>query len=61
MLKFIVKHGRSEMGVPEFGWTTQKVFHLMNLLVNGCKVATNFLHFLRIMVYRLNSFSDRFL
>ncbi|KAJ0753942.1 putative protein-serine/threonine kinase [Helianthus annuus] len=25
------------MGVPEFGWTTQKVFHLMNLLVNGCK------------------------
>ncbi|KAJ0526553.1 putative protein-serine/threonine kinase [Helianthus annuus] len=25
------------MGVPELGWTTQKVFHLMNLLVNGCK------------------------
>ncbi|MFS7963865.1 hypothetical protein Hanom_Chr08g00743321 [Helianthus anomalus] len=34
-LEFIMKYGRSEMGVPEFGWTTQKVFHLMNLLDYG--------------------------
>lgn len=23
------------MRVPEYGWTTQKVFHLMNFIVNG--------------------------
>jgi len=23
------------MRVPEYGWTTQKVFHLMNFVVNG--------------------------
>ncbi|PWA90335.1 hypothetical protein CTI12_AA101350 [Artemisia annua] len=33
---------RIQMRVPEFGWTTQKVFHLMNFVVNGCKVATHF-------------------
>ncbi|KAJ0438306.1 hypothetical protein HanHA300_Chr16g0612451 [Helianthus annuus] len=26
------------MRVPELGWRTQKVFHLMNFVVNGCKV-----------------------
>ena len=26
---------RIQRRVPEFGWTTQKVFHLMNFLVNG--------------------------
>lgn len=28
---------RIQMRVPEFGWTTQKVFHLMNFLVNGLR------------------------
>lgn len=26
---------RIELRVPEYGWTTQKVFHLMNFIVNG--------------------------
>ncbi|KAG8097488.1 hypothetical protein GUJ93_ZPchr0013g36968 [Zizania palustris] len=26
---------RIQVRVPEFGWTTQKVFHLMNFIVNG--------------------------
>jgi hypothetical protein len=28
---------RIHLRVPEYGWTTQKVFHLMNFVVNGCK------------------------
>lgn len=28
---------RIQLRVPEYGWTTQKVFHLMNFVVNGCK------------------------
>ncbi|KAI4342920.1 hypothetical protein MLD38_027483 [Melastoma candidum] len=28
---------RIEMRVPEYGWTTQKVFHLMNFVVNGVR------------------------
>ncbi|KAF9587796.1 hypothetical protein IFM89_005671 [Coptis chinensis] len=28
---------RIEVRVPEFGWTTQKVFHLMNFIVNGVR------------------------
>ncbi|KAI3498900.1 hypothetical protein L1887_34686 [Cichorium endivia] len=28
---------RIEIRVPEYGWTTQKVFHLMNFLVNGVR------------------------
>ncbi|CAL9047871.1 unnamed protein product [Musa banksii] len=28
---------RIECRVPEFGWTTQKVFHLLNFLVNGVR------------------------
>ncbi|KAI3941536.1 hypothetical protein MKW92_053592 [Papaver armeniacum] len=28
---------RIQMRVPEFGWTTQKVFHLMNFIVNGLR------------------------
>lgn len=31
------------MRVPEFGWTTQKVFHLMNFAVNASKAACNLL------------------
>jgi hypothetical protein len=32
---------RIQRRVPEFGWTTQKVFHLMNFLVNGGKHPIN--------------------
>ncbi|MED6147086.1 E3 ubiquitin-protein ligase tom1 [Stylosanthes scabra] len=28
---------RIELRVPEFGWTTQKIFHLMNFLVNALR------------------------
>ncbi|TYI04411.1 hypothetical protein ES332_A10G015700v1 [Gossypium tomentosum] len=28
---------RIELRVPEYGWTTQKVFHLMNVIVNGVR------------------------
>lgn len=28
---------RIQMRVPEYGWTTQKVFHLMNFVVNGVR------------------------
>ncbi|KAJ7543446.1 hypothetical protein O6H91_09G038600 [Diphasiastrum complanatum] len=30
---------RIEFRVPEYGWTTQKVFHLLNFLVNGVRAA----------------------
>ncbi|KAH9298575.1 hypothetical protein KI387_030257, partial [Taxus chinensis] len=26
---------RIQLRVPEYGWTTQKIFHLMNFIVNG--------------------------
>ncbi|CAA2954712.1 tobamovirus multiplication 1 [Olea europaea subsp. europaea] len=28
---------RIELRVPEYGWTTQKVFHLMNFILNGVR------------------------
>ncbi|KAI9123869.1 hypothetical protein K1719_005169 [Acacia pycnantha] len=28
---------RIELRVPEYGWTTQKIFHLMNFIVNGVR------------------------
>ncbi|KAF7842980.1 tobamovirus multiplication protein 1-like [Senna tora] len=31
----LVQLVRIQMRVPEYGWTTQKVFHLMNFVVNG--------------------------
>lgn len=34
---FQVQLIRIQLRVPEHGWTTQKVFHLMNFIVNGCK------------------------
>ncbi|OEL26571.1 LEAF RUST 10 DISEASE-RESISTANCE LOCUS RECEPTOR-LIKE PROTEIN KINASE-like 2.5 [Dichanthelium oligosanthes] len=45
---------RIQRRVPELGWTTQKIFHLMNFLVNGGN-AFNFLYFsIRLeMVYKL--------
>ncbi|XP_074310423.1 tobamovirus multiplication protein 1-like [Silene latifolia] len=33
----LVQLVRIQMRVPEFGWTTQKIFHLMNVLVNGLR------------------------
>ncbi|KAI3989736.1 hypothetical protein MKX01_009228, partial [Papaver californicum] len=35
----LVQLFRIQMRVPEFGWTTQKVFHLMNFIVNGLRAA----------------------
>ncbi|KAI9095746.1 hypothetical protein K1719_026306 [Acacia pycnantha] len=33
----LVQLVRIQLRVPEFGWTTQKVFHLMNFVVNGSR------------------------
>ncbi|XP_050210622.1 tobamovirus multiplication protein 1-like [Mercurialis annua] len=33
----LVQLFRIQLRVPEYGWTTQKVFHLMNFLVNGLR------------------------
>ncbi|XP_024529229.1 tobamovirus multiplication protein 3 [Selaginella moellendorffii] len=33
---------RIEIRVPEYGWTTQKVFHLLNFLVNGVRAVVFF-------------------
>lgn len=35
---FQVQLIRIQLRVPEYGWTTQKAFHLMNVVVNGCKI-----------------------
>ncbi|GMN49859.1 hypothetical protein TIFTF001_019016 [Ficus carica] len=35
---------RIEVRVPEYGWTTQKVFHLMNFVVNGVRAIVFGLH-----------------
>ncbi|XP_062189951.1 tobamovirus multiplication protein 1-like [Phragmites australis] len=48
---------RIQRRVPEFGWTTQKVFHLMNFLVNGVRALVFGFHvhvfLLRTRVYKL--------
>ncbi|KAI4296365.1 hypothetical protein L6164_036329 [Bauhinia variegata] len=36
-LAALVQLVRIQMRVPEYGWTTQKVFHFMNFLVNGLR------------------------
>ncbi|CAL5358323.1 unnamed protein product [Camellia sinensis] len=33
----LVQFVRIQLRVPEYGWTTQKVFHLMNFVVNGLR------------------------
>ncbi|KAI6678569.1 hypothetical protein NL676_039365 [Syzygium grande] len=33
----LVQLFRIQFRVPEFGWTTQKIFHLMNFVVNGLR------------------------
>lgn len=35
---------RIQLRVPEYGWTTQKLFHLMNFLVNGVRAVVLGLH-----------------
>lgn len=35
----LVQIARIQLRVPEFGWTTQKVFHLLNFLVCGLRCA----------------------
>ncbi|EPS62853.1 tobamovirus multiplication 1, partial [Genlisea aurea] len=32
-----IQYLRIEIRVPEYGWTTQKVFHIMNFVVNGLR------------------------
>lgn len=36
---------RIQLRVPEYGWTTQKVFHLLNFAVNGSKDACTLLRY----------------
>ncbi|XP_057857620.2 tobamovirus multiplication protein 1 [Cryptomeria japonica] len=33
----LVQLVRIQLRVPEYGWTTQKIFHLMNFIVNGVR------------------------
>ncbi|XP_047311957.1 tobamovirus multiplication protein 1-like [Impatiens glandulifera] len=42
---------RIELRVPEYGWTTQKVFHLMNFVVNGVRAVVFGFHW---KVFHLN-------
>ncbi|CAL5077488.1 unnamed protein product [Urochloa decumbens] len=48
---------RIQRRVPELGWTTQKIFHLMNFLVNGVRALVFGFHvhvfLLRTKVYKL--------
>ncbi|KAL9236326.1 hypothetical protein vseg_011010 [Gypsophila vaccaria] len=36
----LIQLTRIQLRVPEYGWTTQKVFHLMSAVVNGVRAAT---------------------
>ncbi|XP_010538703.1 PREDICTED: tobamovirus multiplication protein 1-like [Tarenaya hassleriana] len=40
----LIQWVRIQMRVPEYGWTTQKVFHLMNFVVNGVRAVLFGLH-----------------
>ncbi|XAR65628.1 hypothetical protein NMG60_11009799 [Bertholletia excelsa] len=42
---------RIELRVPEYGWTTQKVFHLMNFIVNGVRAIVFGFH---VLVFHLH-------
>ena len=53
---------RIELRVPEYGWTTQKVFHLLNFIVNGGKLSGNLLHYmLSFLSFCVRSFDDNFI
>ncbi|CAI8611462.1 unnamed protein product [Vicia faba] len=42
---------RIELRVPEYGWTTQKIFHLMNFIVNGVRALVFGLHKLVFLLH----------
>ncbi|XP_061345556.1 tobamovirus multiplication protein 1-like isoform X1 [Gastrolobium bilobum] len=42
---------RIEVRVPEYGWTTQKIFHLMNFIVNGVRAVVFGLHNLVFLLH----------
>ncbi|KAI4295876.1 hypothetical protein L6164_035874 [Bauhinia variegata] len=42
---------RIELRVPEYGWTTQKIFHLMNFIVNGVRAVVFGLHKLVFLLH----------
>ncbi|CAH2078337.1 unnamed protein product [Thlaspi arvense] len=47
----LVQLVRIQMRVPEYGWTTQKVFHLMNFVVNGVRAVLFGLHMQVFLVH----------
>lgn len=47
----LVQLVRIQLRVPEYGWTTQKVFHLMNFVVNGLR-AVEFGFYWSVFHYR---------
>lgn len=46
---------RIELRVPEYGWTTQKVFHLMNFIVNGGmkSLTTSYIFLFAVLIIEL--------
>ncbi|XP_057422054.1 tobamovirus multiplication protein 1-like [Lotus japonicus] len=42
---------RIDLRVPQFGWTTQKIFHLMNFIVNGVRAVVFGLHKLVFLLH----------
>ncbi|KAF7811149.1 tobamovirus multiplication protein 1 [Senna tora] len=42
---------RIELRVPEYGWTTQKIFHLMNFIVNGVRALVFGFHHLVFLLH----------
>ncbi|XP_026422915.1 tobamovirus multiplication protein 1-like [Papaver somniferum] len=47
---------RIEVRVPEYGWTTQKVFHLMNFIVNGARAIVFGFH-KQVFVFKIKVFT----
>eukprot|EP00252_Welwitschia_mirabilis_P025053 TRINITY_DN7684_c0_g1_i1.p1 TRINITY_DN7684_c0_g1~~TRINITY_DN7684_c0_g1_i1.p1 ORF type:complete len:275 (+),score=21.82 TRINITY_DN7684_c0_g1_i1:79-903(+) len=47
---------RIQIRVPEYGWTTQKVFHLMNFIVNGVRAVIFGFH-MQVFSFRPRVFS----
>lgn len=42
---------RIQLRVPEYGWTTQKIFHLMNFILNGVRALVFGLHTLLFLFH----------
>ncbi|MCL7025695.1 hypothetical protein MKW94_017106 [Papaver nudicaule] len=47
---------RIEVRVPEYGWTTQKVFHLMNFIVNGVRAIVFGFH-KQVFIFKIKVFT----